>query len=89
MNLDKARKQAAELPAADSVRGLLELEVQSGVHGLACRGFGATLADPSAAVAILWMRRSFSFAIAVMLRLISDRNVAGAVPPAGDLLHAV
>ena len=39
-----------------TLRGLLELERDSGIHGR-----GGVLADPSAAMAILWLRRSMDF----------------------------
>ena len=42
------------------MRGLLELERDSGIHGR-----GGLLADPSAAMAILWLRRSMDFMVGV------------------------
>ena len=45
------------------MRGLLELERDSGIHGR-----GGVLADPSAAMAILWLRRSMDFMVGVQVR---------------------
>ena len=45
------------------MRGLLELERDSGIHGA-----GGMLADPSAAMAILWLRRSMDFMVGVQVR---------------------
>ena len=45
------------------MRGLLELERESGIHGR-----GGVLADPSAAMAILWLRRSMDFMVGVQVR---------------------
>ena len=45
------------------MRGLLELERDSGIHGA-----GGVLADPSAAMAILWLRRSMDFMVGVQVR---------------------
>lgn len=44
------------------MRGLLELERESGIHGR-----GGVLADPSAAMAILWLRRSMDFMVGVQV----------------------
>ena len=44
------------------MRGLLELERDSGIHGA-----GRVLADPSAAMAILWLRRSMDFMVGVQV----------------------
>ena len=44
------------------MRGLLELERDSGIHGA-----GGMLADPSAAMAILWLRRSMDFMVGVQV----------------------
>ena len=44
------------------MRGLLELERDSGIHGR-----GGVLADPSAAMAILWLRRSMDFMVGVQV----------------------
>ena len=44
------------------MRGLLELERDSGIHGA-----GGVLADPSAAMAILWLRRSMDFMVGVQV----------------------
>ena len=45
-----------------TLRGLLELERDSGIHGR-----GGVLADPSAAMAILWLRRSMDFMVGVQV----------------------
>ena len=60
-NLRKARKAwekyAEEDPRrAMTLRGLLEMEKEAGIHKP-----GAVLADPSAAIALLWMRRTLQF----------------------------
>ena len=51
-----------------SVRGLLEIEAASGMHKA-----GGVLADPSAAIALLWMRRSLQF-LTHLLRGLCDAD---------------
>ena len=65
------------------MRGLLELERESGIHGR-----GGVLADPSAAMAILWLRRSMDFMVGVQVgppnsmlanRMLANRMLASSM----------
>ena len=65
------------------MRGLLELERDSGIHGA-----GGVLADPSAAMAILWLRRSMDFMVGVQVgppnsmlanRMLANRMLASSM----------
>ena len=65
------------------MRGLLELERDSGIHGR-----GGVLADPSAAMAILWLRRSMDFMVGVQVgppnsmlanRMLANRMLASSM----------
>ena len=60
-NIRKARKawekySAKDTQAVNTLRGLLESEKATGIHRP-----GAVLHDPSAAIALLWMRRTLQF----------------------------
>ena len=74
-NLRKLRAAAGASTIFDgTVEGLLKLEVAKGLH--VCgpsppAGGGAMLKDPSGAMALLWLLRSFKFAIR-MFELLSD-----------------
>ena len=61
------------------MRGLLELERDSGIHGA-----GGVLADPSAAMAILWLRRSMDFMVGVQVgppnSMLANRMLASSMP---------
>ena len=76
-NCDKVRQAWEHLSAAgdaqrcSNLRGLLEAERSSGIHKA-----GGVLADPSAAIALVWMRRSLEFQNAVMDGMQSDRQSA-------------
>ena len=76
-NLRKARK-AWESYAVEgnakrvaTLRGLLEAEKASNIHKE-----GAVLCDPSAAIALLWMRRTLQFLARCLQGLIDDVNIA-------------
>ena len=56
-------------PSTDLLRGLLAAEKASGVHD----SHGGQPADPSAAVAVLWLSRSLAFQTAVLRGLLADR----------------
>ena len=65
-NGDKVRAAWGTLGADDpgrvaSLRGLLEAERATGIHKA-----GGVLADPSAAIALLWMRRTLTFTNALL-----------------------
>lgn len=73
-NLDKVKTAWTALGAADpercaTVRGLLETEKGTGIHKP-----GGVLSDPSAAIALVWMRRSLEFQTAVLDALHTDRS---------------
>ena len=53
---------------------------RGGCSARQARDGGAALGDPSAAIALLWMRRSFAFAVSMMRRLLLDAE--GGVQPA-------
>ena len=67
----------AELPQAEpsrtlaSLRSLLEAERASGIHQP-----GGILADPSAAIALVWLRRSLSFQNSIFEAFIADRGAS-------------
>uniref|UniRef100_A0A7S0L6Q5 Glycolipid transfer protein domain-containing protein n=1 Tax=Coccolithus braarudii TaxID=221442 RepID=A0A7S0L6Q5_9EUKA len=65
-NLGKVHKVWSKMRDVDkkrptTLRGLLEVEKAAGIHRP-----GGHLADPSAAIALLWMRRTLMFSIAVL-----------------------
>lgn len=72
-NFDKVRTAWAELlqrsPSRDipTLRGLLEAECAGGIHQP-----GGILADPSAAIALRWMRRSLRFLNTILEGLLAD-----------------
>ena len=73
-NFEKVRGAWAELSAADpqrcsTLRGLLEAERSKGIHKA-----GGVLADPSAAIALVWMRRSLDFQTSVLDGMVTDRH---------------
>ena len=73
-NLAKVQQAHAALSAADplrvaSLRGLLETERSKGIHQP-----GGLLADPSAAIAMLWMRRSLTFTNETLNGIHTDRQ---------------
>ena len=73
-NLEKMQRAWRDLEAADgsqrliSLRELLEAERASGIHRA-----GGVLADPSAAIALVWLRRSLAFQNAVFAGMVEDR----------------
>ena len=73
-NLEKMQRAWRDLEAADgsqrltSLRELLEAERASGIHRA-----GGVLADPSAAIALVWLRRSLAFQNAVFAGMVDDR----------------
>ena len=73
-NTEKVRRAWRELEAAEpsrrltSLRELLEAERASGIHRA-----GGVLADPSAAIALVWLRRSLAFQNAVFAGMVDDR----------------
>ena len=74
-NTDKVRSAWIARGRLPTLRGLLDAEVASGLHG-AAKGNGQprTLKDPSAAVALVWVRRSLAFQTHVLGGLASDRS---------------
>lgn len=76
-NLEKLTKAWAELgqrhgkPQVATLRGLLEAERRSGIHKP-----GGVLRDPSAAIALTWLRRSLNFQRGLLEGLRSDRTAA-------------
>ena len=80
-NLRKARKawekhtnearDVQESKRVNTLRGLLETERQSGIHRP-----GAVLCDPSAAIALLWMRRTLQFLTRCLEGIYTDRPMA-------------
>jgi hypothetical protein len=73
-NFDKVRtawtalSESGDASRCASLRGLLEAERASGIHMA-----GGVLADPSAAIALVWMRRSLDFQNAVLDGMHTDR----------------
>jgi len=70
-NIDKVRKAFGKLSGAASlgtVRAVLEAERAAGIHS------PGRLADPSAAVALLWMHRSLAFQSSMLDGLVSSRS---------------
>jgi hypothetical protein len=59
---------AGDAQRCSTLRGLLEAERASGIHKA-----GGVLADPSAAIALVWMRRSLEFQNGVLDGMHSDR----------------
>ena len=71
-NTDKARQAWTSLSATRSItslRALLEAERATGIHQP-----GGVLADPSAAIALVWLRRSLAFQNGVLEALHADRH---------------
>lgn len=70
-NIDKVRKALGKLSSSASVgtvRAVLEAERAAGIHS------PGKLADPSAAVALLWMYRSLAFQSSMLDGLVSSRS---------------
>ena len=73
-NTEKARRAWRDLEAAEpsrrltTLRELLEAERATGIHRA-----GGVLADPSAAIALVWLRRSLAFQNAVFAGMVEDR----------------
>ena len=76
-NFDKVRNAWNELSArgepqrCSRLRGLLETERATGIHKA-----GGVLADPSAAIALVWIRRSLDFQNSILDGLANDRFAA-------------
>ena len=103
-NLRKLKKAWAALERSEAngrgggnrcatVRGLLELERDSGIHGA-----GGVLADPSAAMAILWLRRSMDFMVGVQVgppnsmlasRMLASSMLASSMLPSSMLASSM
>ena len=74
-NCAKVRTAWEALGRPASLRGLLEAEVASGIHKPArARGEARSLKDPSAAIALVWVRRSVAFQTAVLGAMADDRD---------------
>lgn len=80
-NMRKARDACASAFTAgltgQTVPLLLASEVREGMHETATRGGeagGALLRDPSAAIALLWMRRSLGFTVALIDHLTDESS---------------
>ena len=71
------KQQAVDKAKCETCRGLLELEKASGIHRP-----GGVLADPSAAIALIWMRRSLEFLRSVHARILEDLD--GDAPSTGN-----
>ena len=87
-NFDKVRSAWTDLGSKKGVagvaklRGLLEAERATGIHKA-----GGVLADPSAAIALVWMRRSLDFQNSILENFNSDR-AASCVAIAKDAYKA-
>ena len=66
--LDKYAETTSETKESVTLRRLLESEKASGIHKP-----GAVLMDPSAAIALLWMRRTLQFLIRCMQGVLTER----------------
>ena len=76
-NTDKVRKAWVDVGRPSTLRQLLEAEVNSGIHKPArSRNEARSLKDPSAAVALVWVRRSLAFQTHVLGGLARDRKSA-------------
>ena len=71
------KQQAVDKPKCETCRGLLEVEKASGIHRP-----GGVLADPSAAIALIWMRRSLEFLRSVHALILEDLD--GDAPSTGN-----
>jgi len=76
-NIDKVRAAGAGLGSGTdgtqnvtTLRGLLEAERASGIHQP-----GGVLADPSAAIALVWLRRGLVFQNTSFENLLNDRTI--------------
>lgn len=70
-NLQVVRKVWSELQRPASLHALLRAEVGTGIHKPGSAGM--VLRDPSAAVAIVWLRRALAFETAIFYELVSNR----------------
>ena len=87
-NCAKVRKAWEDLGRPSSLRALLEAELRSGMHKPAKgRGEPRVLKDPSAAIALVWVRRSVAFQTAVLGAMADDRAASLSVL-AGDAYKA-
>ena len=78
--IDESLGQAEPHNRCASLRGLLQTESASGIHKA-----GGVLADPSAAIALLWMRRSLQFLVHLLHELCEQgTSVAAAMRAAYD-----
>ena len=78
--IDESLGQAEPHNRCASLRGLLQTESASGIHKA-----GGVLADPSAAIALLWMRRSLQFLVHLLHELCEPgTSVAAAMRAAYD-----
>jgi len=68
-NLEKVTVAWRHLNRPATVRALLEAELASGIHRK-----GAVLKDPSAAMALLWMRRMLQFQTSMFDQLLVDTS---------------
>jgi hypothetical protein len=67
----------------DSLRALLAWEKGLGVHKP-----GGVLADPSAAIALLWMRRTLQFQAALLTSLVGDPTASKSVGELAKVAYA-
>lgn len=67
------RKAWETLGRPATLLGLLESEVQAGMHRPGGRGEPRVLKDPSAAIALVWVRRSLAFQTSLLGTLAEDR----------------
>jgi len=70
-NNDKVRAAWQKLGRTPTLRGLLEAEIATKIHRP-----GGVLKDPSAAIALVWVRRSLAFQTALLEGLTVDRDAA-------------
>ena len=81
-NVGKVRTAWESLRKPESLRDLFQAEVDSGVHKPArTRGGALTLKDPSAAVALVWVRRSIAFQTSLLDGVQTDRSARSSLPP--------
>jgi len=70
-NFDKVRSAWEKLAKPPTLRQLLEAEIATKIHKP-----GGVLKDPSAAIALVWARRSLAFQTCLLEQLTKDRSAA-------------
>ena len=77
-NCEKLRTAWEGLGRPKSLRDLLKAELNKGLHKPGSKGATRTLKDPSAAMAVVWVRRSLAFQTHVLNGVVTDRCAARA-----------